>query len=106
MVGRHAAIGHAADLRRDHPFALRSGSSEPGAFDGDAQLSGHATEVADDGGRRSFAAAAGIPTGQLDFVLFRVELDQVVLVASNDEKSAPVISSWRPGRGLTRTTRT
>jgi hypothetical protein len=42
----------------------------------------------------------------MGFVLFRVELDQVVLTALNDEKTALVISSWRPGRGLTRTDRT
>ena len=33
----------------------------------------------------------------MGFELFRVELDQVVLVALNDEKTALVISSWRPG---------
>ena len=32
-------------------------------------------------------------------MLFRVELDQVVLTALNDEKTALVISSWRPGQG-------
>ena len=32
----------------------------------------------------------------MGFELFRVELDQVVLVALNDEKTALMISSWRP----------
>ena len=41
----------------------------------------------------------------LGFVLFRLELDQVVLTALDDEKTALVISSWRPGRGLTHTVR-
>ena len=36
----------------------------------------------------------------MDFELFRVELEQVVLVALNDERTALVISSWRPGKGL------
>jgi hypothetical protein len=42
----------------------------------------------------------------MGFELFRIDLDQVVLTALNDEKNALVISSWRPGRGLTRTDRT
>ncbi|MFD2092519.1 pyridoxamine 5'-phosphate oxidase family protein [Blastococcus deserti] len=95
-----------ADLRRDPRFALHSGSDEPEAWRGDAKLSGRATEVVEEGERSRFAAAAGIPPQQMSFVLFRVDLDQVVLTALNDEKNALVISSWRPGRGLTRTTRT
>jgi hypothetical protein len=42
----------------------------------------------------------------MGFELFRIDLDQVVLTALNEEKTALVISSWRPGRGLTRTSRT
>jgi hypothetical protein len=95
-----------ADLRRDPRFALHSGSSEPDAFEADAKLSGRATEVTADDERRGFAEAAGIPPQNMDFVLFRVDLDQVVLVGLNEEKNALVISSWRPDRGLTRTTRT
>jgi hypothetical protein len=95
-----------ADLRRDPRFALHSGSSEPDAFDGDAKLSGRATEVVDPAERKSYAEAAGVPAAFLNFVLFRVDLEQVVLVALNDEKNALVISSWRPGKGLTRTLRT
>ena len=94
-----------ADLRRDPRFALHSGSSEPAAFDGDAKLSGRATEVADAEERSRYAAAAGIAPEDMGFDLFRVDLEQVVLVALNDEKTALIISSWRPGRGLTRTSR-
>jgi hypothetical protein len=95
-----------ADLRRDPRFALHSGSSEPDAFDADAKLSGRATEVTEPGERSAYAAAAGVAEEHMGFVLFRVELDQVVLTALNDEKTALVISSWRPGQGLTRTDRT
>ncbi|MET0764525.1 MAG: hypothetical protein ABWY29_06640 [Blastococcus sp.] len=95
-----------ADLRRDPRFALHSGSSEPDDFDADAKLSGRATEVTEPGERGSYAAAAGTPQKDMDFVLFRVELDQVVLTALNDGKTALVISSWRPGTGMTRTDRT
>jgi hypothetical protein len=94
------------DLRRDPRFALHSGSDEPAAFSADAKLSGRATEVTATDERHRYAAAAGVPTERMDFELFRVDLDQVVLVALNDEKTALVISSWRPGRGLTRISRT
>ncbi len=95
-----------ADLRRDPRFALHSGSDEPEAWRGDAKMSGRATEVVEEDDRSRFAAAAGIPSQHMSFVLFRVDLDQVVLTALNEEKNGLVISSWRPGRGLTRTTRT
>jgi hypothetical protein len=95
-----------ADLRRDPRFALHSGSDEPDAFNADAKLSGRATEVTDADERSTYAAAAEVPPEHMGFVLFGVDLDQVVLTALNDEKNALVISSWRPGRGLTRTTRT
>src|SRR4051794_23742292 len=93
------------DLKRDPRFALHSGSSEPDAFDADAKLSGRATPVTDDAERARYVAAAGVPTELMGFELFRIDLDQVVLTALNDEKDALVISSWRPGRGLTSTSR-
>ncbi len=95
-----------ADLRGDPRFALHSGSAEPDVFDADAKLSGRATEVADPGERNSYAAAAGVAPESMDYELFRVALDQVVLVHLNDARNALVIASWRPGRGLTRTERT
>ena len=94
------------DLRRDPRFALHSGSNEPDAFDADAKLGGRATQVTDPDERGRYAAAAGVPAEHMGFELFRIDLDQVVLTALNDEKNALVISSWRPGRGLTRTDRT
>ncbi|HEX2075384.1 MAG TPA: pyridoxamine 5'-phosphate oxidase family protein [Geodermatophilus sp.] len=93
------------DLRRDPRFALHSGSDEPDQFTADAKLSGRAYEVTDPEERRRYAAAAKIPEGEIGFDLFRVDLDQVVLTAVNEEKTALVISSWRPGRGLTSTSR-
>jgi hypothetical protein len=95
-----------ADLRADPRFALHSGSDEPAAWSADAKLSGRATELTDPHERRSYATAAGVPPESVDYEVFRVDLDQVVLVHLNDEKSALVIDSWRPGRGLTSTVRT
>ena len=93
------------DLRRDPRFALHSGSAEPDVWGGDAKLSGRAAEVTATAERAAFAEDAGVPMKPTDFELFRVDLDQVVLVGLDDEKTALVISSWRPGKGLTRTSR-
>jgi hypothetical protein len=95
-----------ADLRRDPRFALHSGSDEPDAFTADAKVSGRATEVTDPEERAAYARAAGVPDALGPFELFRVDLDQVVLTAVSEDRNALVISSWRPGKGLTRTTRT
>jgi hypothetical protein len=89
-----------ADLRRDPRMALHSGSDEPDTFTADAKVSGRAVEVTDPGERAEFGTATGNPAGG-DYDLFRIELDQVVLTAIAPEKDALVISSWRPGRGLT-----
>ena len=89
-----------ADLRRDPRMALHSGSDEPDTFTADAKVSGRAVEVTDPGERAAFGTATGNPADG-DYDLFRIELDQVVLTAIAPEKDALVISSWRPGRGLT-----
>ena len=94
------------DLRRDARFALHSGSSEPDAFVADAKLNGRATPVIDQDERSRYAAAAEIPQEHMGFELFSVDLEQVVLIALNDEKTALMISSWKPGKGLTTTART
>ena len=87
-----------ADLRRDPRFALHSGSSEPDAFDGRRQAQRPRRRRSSIRRRAPrYAAAAGIPAEHMGFELFRVDLEQVVLVALNDEKNALVISSWRPG---------
>jgi hypothetical protein len=93
------------DLQRDPRMALHSGSDEPDSFSADAKVSGRAMPVLDPVERGRFAAAAGVPAAD-DYELFHVELDQVVLTAVSDDQSHLVISSWRPGRGLIRTTRT
>ena len=95
-----------ADLRGDPRFALHSGSDEPDSWAADAKLSGRATEVTDPDERRSYATAAGLPPESVDYELFRVDLDQVVLVHLNEDKSALLVDSWRPGRGVTSTVRT
>jgi hypothetical protein len=94
------------DLRRDPRMALHSGSDEPDAFRADGKVSGRAVEVSDPAIRAAFAAFAGVPAEHSGFELFRVDLDQVVLIAVSDDKSELVVTSWRPGKGLARTSRT
>ena len=94
------------DLRRDPRFMLHSGSHEPDEFESDAKIGGRAVPVTDPGERADYAAKAGVAPEHMGFELFRVELDQVVLVALDEERTALVVSSWRPSTGLTRTRRT
>jgi hypothetical protein len=94
------------DLRRDARMALHSGSDEPDTFRADGKVSGRAVAVTDPTSRAAFARFAAVPEELDGFELFRVDLDQVVLTAVSDDKSALVISSWRPGQGLRRSTRT
>ena len=94
-----------ADLRRDPRMALHSGSDEPDTFTADAKVSGRAVEVVDTDERTAFAEATGTPAGG-DYELFRVDVEQVVLTAVAEAKDALVISSWRPGRGVTEVRRT
>ena len=94
------------DLRRDPRMALHSGSDEPDAFRADAKLSGRAVEVTDPEELAAFAGEAAVPGAAQPFELFRIDLEQVVLTALDDAKEALVITSWRPGQGLTTTRRT
>ncbi len=95
-----------ADLRRDPRMALHSGSDEPDSFSADAKISGRAVEMSDAAGLAAYAGEAQVPEQAQPFELFRIDVEQVVLTAVSDEKDALVISSWRPGAGLTRTRRT
>ena len=94
-----------ADLRRDPRMALHSGSDEPDAFRADAKVSGRAVEITDQGELAAFADAVPVPDEVQPFELFRIDLEQVVLTALTDARDALEITSWRPGRGLARTTR-
>jgi Pyridoxamine 5'-phosphate oxidase len=94
------------DLRRDPRMALHSGSDEPDAFRADAKVSGRAVEITDQGRLAAYADAAAVPEAVQPFELFRIDLAQVVLTALTDARDGLEITSWRPGRGLARTTRT
>ena len=95
-----------ADLRRDPRMALHSGSDDPDSCTADATISGRAMEITDPARLAAFAGSAEVPGEAQPFELFRIEVDQVVLTALSDAKDALVISSRRPGKGLTHVRRT
>ena len=95
-----------ADLRRDPRMALHSGSDEPDAFSADAKVSGRAIEVTDPAELAAYAGQEQVPEELQPFELFRIDLDQVVLTALSDAKDGLIITSWRPGQGLTHIRRT
>jgi hypothetical protein len=108
LAGMAASVKF-TDLRRDPRMALHSGADDPERFSADAKVSGRALEVTDPAERAVFTGPPEEPAAEADttsFELFRVELDQLVLTALNEGKTALVISSWHPGRGVSRTERT
>jgi hypothetical protein len=83
-----------ADLLRDPRFALHSASVDPPEGDeagwaGDAKVAGR-------------AVLAGQLDGEVPGDLFRADLDEVVRTGLNDDGTALVVESWRPGAGLRR----
>jgi Pyridoxamine 5'-phosphate oxidase len=88
-----------ADLKRDPRFALHSATSdppddEPKRWPGEAKLAGRAYVARKLDG-------ADEPEGEL----FRADVDEVVVIALNDEGTMLVVESWHPGRGLRRVER-
>jgi hypothetical protein len=89
-LGMMPATRRAADLRRDPRLAIHSHSidppdGDPGAWSGEAKLSGRAEELAD----RERASDR-----------FRVDIEQVVL--TRIESRQLVIETWSPKHGLVR----
>ena len=98
-----------ADLRRDPRLALHSSSPDadpenPGAWPGDAKLSGTAVEITDPGALAAYAGATEhMPPGP--FELFRVDIHEVAVVAMGEPADHIVIEHWLEGRGITRSKR-
>lgn len=87
-LGMMPATRRAADLRRDPRLAIHSHSidppdGDPGAWSGEAKLSGRAEELADD---------------QRGSDRFRVDIQQVVL--TRIESGELTIETWTPEHGL------
>jgi hypothetical protein len=87
------------DLRRDPRVAIHSGSDAPEVWAGDAKVSGRAVELLTPQEHEAFRAAAGeVPPGP--FELFRVEIDEAVVVRLSDDRTHLLVDIWRTGRGV------
>jgi Pyridoxamine 5'-phosphate oxidase len=96
LIGMMAGTRRAEDLRRDPRIAIHSQGvdppeGDPGAWSGEAKLSGRALEL-----------AAG-PEQASD--RFRVDLADVVLTRVETRPSQLVIERWSPDGGLVRRVR-
>jgi hypothetical protein len=90
----------ALDLRRDGRFALHSGTgteADPAGWPGDAKVAGVAEEIADPA---RILEITGSPDGRSH--VFRLDLDEVVVVRLNARQDKLVIESWHAGRGVER----
>ena len=87
----------ALDLRRDPRFALHSGSEDPPAWPGDAKLAGRMEEITDP---ERVLEVNGSEVGRSH--LFRADIDELVVVGLNDDRTKLVVESWHAGRGVER----
>ncbi|MGH9032730.1 MAG: pyridoxamine 5'-phosphate oxidase family protein [Acidimicrobiia bacterium] len=93
----------ARDLRRDPRLALHSTPSDAEMTGGDAKIAGRAVEITDLG---EFEAARSDDQPPGPFHLFRVDVDEVVLITlAGDPPDRLVIESWHEGRGVQRVER-
>lgn len=90
----------ARDLIRDGRYALHSGSDDPPAWAGDAKVAGRAGAVTDtDDIAAVTATLAQQPPGR--FHLFRLDIDEAVVLRLTEEKDAMLATRWIEGRGVT-----
>jgi hypothetical protein len=89
----------ARDLQRDPRFALHSGSDDPPAWAGDAKVAGRDEEVTDPDRRAGIIGGKGGP-GPAH--LFRLEIEELVVVRLNEARDKLVIESWHEGQGVSR----
>lgn len=99
----------ARDLQRDPRLALHSGSPDPpeeagaeSSWSGDAKLSGRAEEITDRARVAAVAKAMGAGESVQPMHLFRVEIDDVVLVRVGAPADHLLIEVWRERDGLRR----
>jgi hypothetical protein len=89
----------ALDLRRDPRFALHSSSIDPPEWAGDAKVAGRAVETDDHNTKaRIVAAAGGAPPGP--FHLFRLDLDEVVVITLGDPPDHLAVRRWTAADGV------
>jgi Pyridoxamine 5'-phosphate oxidase len=96
-VGSMPNARKALDLRCDPRYALHSGSIDPPEWPGDAKLSGRVEEIVDPERR-----AAASFSGGSEAHLFRLDIDEAVVVGLNGERTKLIVELWRPGAELKR----
>jgi hypothetical protein len=84
----------ALDLRRDPRFALHSPSIEVG-WAGDAKIAGRAEEVTDPKLKEPIVGEESRAH------VFRLDIQELVVVRLGDPRDHLVIESWHEGRGVT-----
>ena len=99
-IGSMPNARKALDLRRDPRYALHSGSEDPPDWPGDAKLSGRAEEITDQDRRVELFRAVGSDPPSSDSHLFRLEVEEAVLVGLSEARDRLVLQLWRPGRPL------
>ena len=67
----------------------------------DAKVAGRAVEIHDEETIRAFAGETADAAPAPDFHLFRVDLEEVVLISIGKPSDHLLIETWREGRGLT-----
>jgi hypothetical protein len=89
----------ALDLQRDPRFALHSSSIDPPEWAGDAKVSGRAIETDDYNTKsRIVASAGGAPPGP--FHLFRLDLDEVVVITLGEPADHLAVQRWTVADGV------
>lgn len=104
-VGSMPRARKAIDLRRDPRYALHSGSEDPPDWSGDGKVSGRVEEVTDPDRRIALFRTRGSDPPSPESHLFRLDIDEAVLVGLDAERTKLVIQLWRPGAGVERTER-
>jgi hypothetical protein len=101
-IGSMPNARKALDLRRDPRYALHSASLDPPDWPGDAKLSGRAEEIVDHERRLEVFRSRGSDPPSPDSHLFRLDIEEAVLIGLNDARDRLVVELWRPGRALKR----
>jgi hypothetical protein len=96
----------ALDLLRDPRVAVHGATADPELTDGDAKLAGRAIRETDPARiRAAVMGADGDGDPDLDAVVFRLDVTEVVLTRIGDPADHLVIESWHEGRGRSRVDR-
>jgi hypothetical protein len=96
----------ALDLLRDPRVAIHGATADPELADGDAKLAGLAVPETDPARVRAVVIGAdGEGDPEMDALVFRVDVTEVVLTRIGDPPDHLVIDSWHEGRGRSRVDR-